>query len=361
MRQPGSKITAPGPLELAVENGPVQAIKTGNEIYTMNNANIKDALEKVSAFLDKHQMEYAVNRPVAPYLTIGIGGAVAMTVHVTSEAELRDLFTYFYSHDKDIVPGAAPGLPVILLGGGSNVVFPDGCPGMIVVINRTAAVERVSGGLIRVNSGVMISDLMDWAAQNGAGGMDFLAGIPGTAGGAAAVNAGAFGIGIASILEKAEIVTANGDVKTVDNDYFKFTYRNSAFKYGKEVIVNIYLKSPRQDRETVKKAIEERLEYREKNHPGKGCRSAGCFFKNPVINGEKVPAGRLIEQAGFKGLDCGTLRVSGNHANFVINSGSASFGELKKLEQEIRGKVLELHGVQLEREVIYISPDGGKS
>jgi UDP-N-acetylmuramate dehydrogenase len=201
---------------------------------------------------------------------------------------------------------------------------------------------------------------MEWNIRNNIGGMDFLAGIPGTIGGAAAVNAGAFGQSISAILEKAEIVTRDGQVKMVDNDYFGFTYRNSVFKYGDEVILNVFLKYIDAEGAAVRAAVEEKLIYRKENHPCSGFRSAGCFFKNPIINGKKISAGQLIEQLGFKGMIFKRLRISNDHANFVINDGGASFEDIKALEDQVVGRAFRERGIELEREVIYISPEGKK-
>jgi UDP-N-acetylmuramate dehydrogenase len=190
--------------------------------------------------------------------------------------------------------------------------------------------------------------------------MDFLAGIPGTVGGAAAVNAGAFGKSISNILERADIFTKEGQIKTVDNDYFRFTYRNSVFKYGSEVILDVYLKYSDVDSDEIKKKVEANINYRKENHPCSSLRSAGCFFKNPIIKGKKISAGKLIEHAGFKGTSYDTLQVSPLHANFVINKGNAGFDHIKQLEADIAGKVFQEKGIKLEREVIYISPEGKK-
>lgn len=307
-------------------------------------------MESLAQYLQTHGLEHEAYASICPFLTMGIGGDARYVVVVHTYEQLKDLTVYLCTKQ----------LPFVLLGGGSNVVFSQDIADLVVVVNRTAGIGIDGPGLIRVNSGVSIRDLMEWNVENGIGGMEFLAGIPGTVGGAAAVNAGAFGEAIATLLEKAEIVTRDGEIKTVYNDYFGFVYRNSAFKYGDEVILDVYLNYTRSDSARVKEAVEEKLRYREENHPGSVHRSAGCFFKNPVINGIKNSAGKLIESAGFKGTSFRNLEISDEHANFVINKGRAGFEDVKGLEDRIAGKIFRDRGIKLEREVIYVSPEGKK-
>jgi len=248
------------------------------------------------------------------------------------------------------------------LGGGSNVVFPDAVPDpqFTVLVNRTNRISMEGKDLIRVNSGAMNSELMAWNCCNNAGGMDFMSGVPGTVGGAAAVNAGAFGQSISQILMKAEIFNSKGQLEIVANDYFQFQYRNSKFKYGSEVIINIFLQFTYEENQSVTEKVGERLRYRREKHPCSTDLSAGCFFKNPIIDGQKTSAGKLIDASGFKGRDFEKLRVSDAHSNFIINKGDAAFSDISNLAAQIIDHVAREKGVTLEREVIYISPDGDK-
>jgi UDP-N-acetylmuramate dehydrogenase len=308
--------------------------------------------ENLRKFLEEKKIPYHVNSSIKPYVTMGIGGSVYLIILPSREVHLKALLKYLYVHKYKY----------ILLGGGSNVIFPDDFSHLIVIINRTAEIVIAKEGdnILKVNSGVRISHLMNWNIRNNIGGMDFLAGIPGSIGGAAAVNAGAFGKSISSLLEKAEIITAHNEIKIVDNHYFDFSYRSSRFKYSDEVILNIFLKFTPVPGDQIKEKVAANIKYRQQNHPCSSFRSAGCFFKNPVVNGKKISAGQLIEQSGFKGTTHKTLQVSAAHANFIINSADASFGDIQELETKIVNKVLKDKGIQLEREVIYISPNGKK-
>jgi UDP-N-acetylmuramate dehydrogenase len=304
--------------------------------------------EELLKFLQKRNISYHASGSIKLYVTMGIGGDVRLIILPSLEAHLKELLEYLH-HQR---------YKYILLGGGSNVIFPDDFSHLVVIINRTAGVCKEGESILKVNSGVLISNLMNWSIRNNIGGMDFLAGIPGTVGGAAAVNAGAFGKSISSLLEKAEIISQNNEIKIVDNNYFDFSYRNSRFKYSDEVILNVFLRFTPVPGDQVKEKVAANIKYRQQNHPGSGFRSAGCFFKNPVVNGKNISAGQLIEQSGFKGITHKTLQVSAEHANFIINSGEASFADIRELETIIVKKVLNDKGIQLEREVIYVSPEG---
>jgi UDP-N-acetylmuramate dehydrogenase len=306
--------------------------------------------ENLKKFLEVEKIPYLANVCIKPYVTMGIGGNVDLIVLPSRELQLKALLKYLHLHQYRY----------ILLGGGSNIIFPDDFSHLVVIINRTAGIYEEKDNILKVNSGVLISRLMNWSIRRNIGGMDFLAGIPGTIGGAAAVNAGAFGKSISSLLEKAEIITKDNEIKIVDRHYFDFSYRNSRFKYSEEVILNVFLRFSPVPGDQIKEKVAANIKYRQQNHPCSSFRSAGCFFKNPEVDGKKVSAGQLIEQSGFKGTTHKTLQVSDAHANFIINSADASFADIQELETKIFEKVLKDKDIRLEREVIYVSPNGRK-
>ncbi len=310
--------------------------------------------KQLKQFLSDRSYHFKTDAAISPYLTMKIGGTAAFIIEAHRQEPLLELLRFLDGHDY----------PFILLGGGSNVIFPDGNTPLAVIINRTHHMEILpSQQLVQVDSGVMNKDFMSWTAQQGAGNLDFLAGIPGTVGGAAAVNAGAFGQSISEALVKADIFSPGcgcQNPKTVDKDYFGFRYRESIFKYGGEVILRVYLSYTPMDKKTVKEKISEKIKYRKTNHPPQNLHTVGCFFKNPIIEGEKIPAGKLLENSGFKGTQHGPLAISGDHANFIVNRGAGTFKQLTTLAENIKHTVAKNHHIQLEREAIYISPDGKK-
>ena len=153
-------------------------------------------MKKLGQYLQERKIEFYPDHEIKPYLTMGIGGKVQYIIVVHQGPQLEELL-YFM---------AAGRYPFILLGGGSNVIFPDVDTPLPVIIDRTRGITLCEDmHLVKVNSGVSNKDFLTWAIENRVGGMDFLAGIPGTIGGAAAVNAGAFGKSISTVLEKAVI------------------------------------------------------------------------------------------------------------------------------------------------------------
>jgi UDP-N-acetylmuramate dehydrogenase len=313
-------------------------------------------MEKLEEYLETRKIEYHPDQKIKPYLTMGIGGKVKLIIVVLHLNQLKDLLCFM----------DANGYAFILLGGGSNVIFPDAFTPLPVIINRSPEmVKHEREHLVKVSSGVLNQNFLNWAIKNRVGGMDFLAGIPGTIGGAAAVNAGSFGQSIAMVLEKAEIFTPGGssgssEIKTVDRDYFQFEYRNSIFKYGSEVILEVFLSFIDEDSEKIREKVKTKHRYRQEKHPPWNIRTAGCFFKNPIIDNKKISAGQLIESAGFKGTNHNRLEVSDVHANFIINKGGSSFEDILVLEKNITRTVRAQKDIHLEREVIYISPQGKK-
>ena len=307
-------------------------------------------MENLILFLKKNKIKYFKNKDIKVYTTIKIGGKVSLIIIINTYSKLTELILKVKKRQY----------PFVLLGGGSNVVFPDNNSKLVVIINRTSNIIKLTENLIKINSGVTISNLMKWCIGNKIGDLEFLAGIPGTIGGASAVNAGAFGKSVSDNLEKAEILTEKGEIKIVDKKYFRFEYRNSVFKYGKEVILNVFLKYINQNENKIKEKITSHIRHRKQSHPSYKCFTAGCFFKNPVKNNKRISAGTIIEDSRLKGFYDNNLLMSERHSNFLINKGNASFKDLINFENKITQEILKSEGIKLEREVIYITSDGEK-
>lgn len=307
-------------------------------------------MRKIIEFLDKENIEHTPETAIRHYTTMKIGGHAGLAVIIRHNSELEKLVPRLLALNA----------PYVLLGGGSNVIFTRDSSKLVLLIDKTSDICAADKETVKVSGGVTNHNLLHWCSRNNIGGLEFLAGIPGTLGGAAAVNAGAFQQSIGEVLEKAVIIDRRGEKKEVANDYFQFQYRTSRFKKGSECILHLYLKYTPRDNEEIKQLVAARIRYRKENHPNYHLQTAGCFFKNPVIGGRKVAAGKLIEECGLKGFKQNRMMVSPQHANFLINEGGATFEDSWEFERRIQDKVLEQHGVELEREVIYISPDGEK-
>jgi len=281
------------------------------------------------------------------YTTLGIGGRVGMSVLIHKPETMGLVIRTLNSGEH----------PHVILGGGSNTVFPENAPRLTLVLNRMRGITFQEPGRIVVRSGETNLDLMAWCARNGGAGLEFLAGIPGTIGGAAAVNAGAFGSCMAEVVESARILDPNGKETHVNTDFFQFSYRDSRFRRGKLPLIDITLRIRSDDPKKVRERIREHFRYRHAHHPHPTAQTAGCFFKNPRQDGS-MSAGRLIDAAGLRGTRRNGLEVAPQHANFIVHHGGAGFGELREFVDWIRHSVEEKRGIRLEREVLFVSPDG---
>ncbi len=304
----------------------------------------------VEQFLMENKLSFHKNFKIGKFLSMKVGGKVGYIIFTESNRDLTNLLIFLNSIGTDY----------ILIGGGTNIIFPDSCTELIVIINRCSDISKESGNLLKVNSGVRNSVFLEYCKKSEISGFEFLAGIPGTLGGAAAVNAGAFGKSISEKIKGGDIFTFKGDVEYKELSFFDFEYRNSKFKYGKDIILNIYLKFDIGEKKTIRDEIERIHLLRREKHPPYSEHSAGCFFKNPLINGKKISAGKLIDDCKLRGYETKTTKISSKHSNFIVNRGTAAFSDIESLEKIIADTVKMRSGIQLEREVIFVSPEGKK-
>lgn len=301
-------------------------------------------------FLEKEKIPFSKKEPIRHHTSIKIGGRVDLLVTAASYDTLVKLLHYTDTSHQ----------PYILLGGGSNVVFTDDPCRFMVILNRSNRIKKLNDRLIEVDSGTPNSHLMKWCVENSAGGLEFLAGIPGTVGGAAAVNAGAFGQAMEGAVAEGEMFQKGAGIRWVNHSHFDFSYRESNIKYSSQSILKLRLKCAPAPAEEILEKVKRNIQYRQANHPDYHRFTSGCFFKNPVIAGKKVSAGAILEELGFKGFSHDDLLLSDQHANFLINMGKATFADVIALEKKIKNKVARAKKIQLHREVIYISATGDK-
>ena len=237
-------------------------------------------------------------------------------------------------------------VPFLLLGGGSNVLFSDeGFPGL-VVHNKMEGIQ-INGTTVNAEGGVNLTKLILICAQNNLGGISGLANVPGTVGGAVYGNAGIPDIWIGNILLQAVLLPEKSlKPKIVDQKYFEFGYRHSKIKGTKDIVLSATLKLKPEPQAKIRSDINEYIKQRSIKQPsGNSC---GSFFKNPK---EFPSAGWLIEQSGCKGLKVGGAEVSMKHANFLMNTGTATSKDIIELAVQVYEKVKEKFNVELEPEV----------
>ena len=250
------------------------------------------------------------------------------------------------------------GLPFYVIGAGSNILFADeGYRGLLIKNLAKGISLSLDPPEVEVSSGTRLQEVIQATQQAGLAGLEFLAGIPGTVGGAIWGNAGAFGQSIGEALVSAQI-WGEGGVQSVPQEFFCFAYRSSRLKEKKHLVLSARLALERDKPELIQKRINELRALRRIKHPPEGTACAGSFFKNLLLpDGQKVAAGLLLDQAGVKGLRRGDAVVYSGHANFILNVGQAKARDVLELAREMKQRVKEKFGLELEEEVIYLEAD----
>ena len=240
-----------------------------------------------------------------------------------------------------------PSVPVLPVGVGSNLIVRDGgVPGVVVRLPKSFAQVSVGpGNRVRAGGGAMGITVASKARDAGIAGLEFLRGIPGTAGGAVRMNAGAYGREVADILVEATLVLRDGTVEVWPAERFGYTYRHSETPDGAAIVEALFEGVPG-DPAAIGAEMDRIAEEREASQPLRS-RTGGSTFKNPP--GTK--AWKEIDAAGCRGLQIGDAQVSEKHCNFLLNLGKATSAEIEALGEEVRRRVLEKNGVKLEWEI----------
>lgn len=280
--------------------------------------------------------------------TLKLGGTGLAEVCLESEADF----------------GALPGIldringnPMVL-GQGSNVLFPEG-ESPLVLIRLSRGGEPLvlgtseNGVSLRVPGGMRLPGLLGWASNRGLTGLENLAGIPGSVGGAVAMNAGSFGREFGDVVRQVRLWTPETGLFWVEKDACIWGYRRFEAPHikGWSMVVEVELELVHVDRNLVRKLMGQTYE-RKKNSQPVSAWTCGCVFKNPPT---ERPAGWLLEQAGYRGRRIGGVGLSEVHANFLVNYGEGTTSQALELLNEAQRAVAERFGVNLHFEVKVIS------
>lgn len=306
-------------------------------------------------------LNFQTNVPLADYTTFKIGGPADHFVIVNQSEETLEALRWAREQH----------LRVFVLGGGSNVVFPDeGYRGLVIKLNYQQL--NISNEQVTVGAGFILADLIKETIKAGLVGLEFAAGIPGSVGGAVVGNAGTYGQDMHDVLDYINYIDIDTlqakHMNTTDGD---FTYRHSTFKEHNYVVTEVALSLKKGDTEASQKVIDERLATRHAKHPTEP--SAGCIFKNilmdqidtakliekgldlkPFEAHNKIPAGFLIDNLDLKGKTIGGAQVSPKHANYIINTGTATSADINMLASLIKQQVRDTYGIQLQEEVRFV-------
>ncbi|HYO14503.1 MAG TPA: UDP-N-acetylmuramate dehydrogenase [Thermoanaerobaculia bacterium] len=288
---------------------------------------------------------------LAPYTTFRIGGPADLYYEATNADELAAALLAAREH----------GVPCFLLGLGANILIGDRGYRGLVVRNLARRVEVFpETARIRSESGTVVwPDLIETAIAHGLSGLEHYPGIPSTVGGALWQNlhflspapARERSMFIAEITREAEILTIEGERKTVDVSYFQFGYDDSILHHRPDVVLSTTFQLEPGDPATLRRIVEENLEWRRARHPPLDTEpSAGSIFKK--IQG--IGAGRLIEECGLKGTRIGGALVTHRHANIFINAGGATAADVRALIAHVQEVVETRTGYRLEPEIGFV-------
>ena len=291
-----------------------------------------DALTQLTA-----EKNVLTDEPMKKHVTFRVGGAADYFVSPESAEEVQ----------KIILLCKEAGMPYYILGNGSNLLVSDhGYRGVIIQIYKSMSEVSVKGELMTAQAGALLSAIAAKAAEESLTGFEFASGIPGTIGGAAVMNAGAYGGEMKDVLEQVTVLTKEGELLTLPREELEMGYRTSRVARNQYIVLEAVIRlthgEQKQIRETMNELKEKRTTKQPLEYP-----SAGSTFKRP----EGYFAGKLIEDAGLRGFQVGGAQVSEKHCGFVINKDNATAAEVRELIRQVSERVKANSGVTLEPEV----------
>jgi UDP-N-acetylmuramate dehydrogenase len=286
---------------------------------------------------------------LAPLTTINVGGPADWLIDVRTVIELTDL----------LEAAGKSQVPVTVLGGGSNVLIGDrGIRGAVLRL-RFLAVSQPSPDRVRAEAGMTINGLVRWTISRGLAGIEAWAGTPGTVGGAIYGNAHYAGRNIGDLTSSVQLVTRDGRMLVLSAAEMEFRYDASRLKQTGEIVIWAEFEVRPGAPDELRRIARASLAHRKRTQP-LDTPSAGCIFQNPDPAADPVPAGipasagALVDRAGLKDARHGGARISPTHANFFLNDGDATAGDIRALIETARGTVRDRFGVELRDEIVML-------
>mgnify|MGYP000675253806 CR=1 FL=1 len=277
------------------------------------------------------------DEPMKKHTTFRIGGPADYFVTVQSKDEIREILLLCKREQ----------IPYYILGNGSNLLVGDkGYRGVVIQICKRMNEIRTEGNKIYAQAGALLSKIAAQALSNSLTGFEFASGIPGTLGGAVMMNAGAYGGEMKHVLESADVLTPEGEFLILSLEELELGYRTSVVATKGYTVLGATIALEKGNPEEIKAYMDD-LAGRRKSRQPLEFPSAGSTFKRPAGNF----AGKLIEEAGLAGYRVGGAEVSGKHCGFVINRDHATASDIMTLCQDVKRRVKEHSGVELEMEV----------
>jgi UDP-N-acetylmuramate dehydrogenase len=283
--------------------------------------------------------------PISRLTTFGIGGPADWAAFCSSAEQVVEALEYCQANHLDY----------FVIGGGSNILASDkGFRGMIIV--PQIEFLRIEGEVVSVGAGYSLHKLVEETVAAGLEGLEPLAGIVGTVGGAIVGNAGAYGVSMSDHLIDVELYEPGRGFSTEPKENLGYKYRHSELKWSKKIVISGRLRLALGEVVALKAKMDKILAERWQKHPQDDI-SAGCFFKNiesDTAPHGKIAAGYLLDQVGAKQMQIGHAGVFPGHANILVNKGGATASEVRELSIKLKEKVKEVYGVDLTEEVILL-------
>ena len=305
----------------------------------------------IENFLTSIKCIYKLNEPLSKHTTLGIGGNADYFVEIERECQLISLLK-FINKNK---------IKFFVIGGGSNILFSDeDFKGIIIKLSTNSNSEFVKirrledlnierndeqdSECVCCGAATSLAFLAKQTAEKGLSGLEYLAAIPGTVGGAVFGNAGVKICSISSVVDKVEIVDYCGNKKVLTRDNIKFEYRKS--NLVDNIITKVFFILKNADKNDILKTISNEFERRRNSQPI-GTKNAGCVFKNPKDDS----AGRLIDSLNLKNYRIGEIQISDVHANFFINKNNGCARDMISLIEFVKNEVYKKYNIKLETEI----------
>jgi UDP-N-acetylmuramate dehydrogenase len=290
--------------------------------------NLVDEIAHIGCEIDR-------NYPMNKYTSLRVGGLADILVTPNDLGEFKKLL--------DLL--SRSGAPWVVLGAGSNtVVYDAGIDGVVVSTRKLKNIEISEDCKVYAETGAVLGTILNRTIKAGLSGFEFAAGIPGTVGGGIFMNAGANGGEIKDVIETVWVWLCGEEIEIERKD-LRFEYRRSHLPEGSVITRAKFGLRPGDPRE-IERNVKEYMDKRQRTQPIK-MSNTGSIFKNPP----EIPAGKLLDELGFKGLSVGGAKFSEMHANFIVNAGCASAGDVLELIEKAKREALEKRGVALETEV----------
>lgn len=297
-----------------------------------------DMFEKLSKIIKKENIY--INEPMKKHTTFRVGGPADYFVLPTEVSQITNIIELCKAEQ----------IPYFILGNGSNLLVSDkGYRGVVIQIYKNMNQIQIDGCKIKAQAGVLLSQIAKKALDAGLAGFEFASGIPGTLGGAAVMNAGAYGGEMKDVLTSVTVLDENGQMLHLEAKDLQLGYRTSIIKEKGYVVIEAELELQVGDQTQIQKRMEQLKVQRVTKQPLE-YPSAGSTFKRPV----GYFAGKLIQDAGLRGYRVGDAQVAEKHCGFVINRGEATAAEITQLIKDVQKKVYEEFQVKLETEVKFL-------